>query len=115
MILKELIELSKEFNKLGDEILISKNYDYTGSGVDALENFKKVALIFEALTGIAIKPKGVVFLLRIHKLVREGNLVFNEKEPNNESILDSEIDEGNYIKLFEAVRRDERKDIDEEV
>lgn len=110
MKLKELIELSKEFNKLGDEILISKNYDYTGSDVDALENFKKVALIFETLTGIAIKPKGVVFLLKIHKLVREGNLVFTGKEPNNESIFDTEIDEINYIKLTEATRRDEKKE-----
>jgi len=83
--------ITAEFDKFTEtqrEILVKKNSDYASK--DALSNFKTVAGIMNT------KPEIIAANLIGVKLARLGVLLNSDKEPTNESILDSVLDMANY-------------------
>ena len=75
----------------------SKRGDYASED-DPFLNFTQVA----DLTGLSTDEVFLVWLTT--KLVRLGQLVGGDKEPNNESIDDSIIDLANYAALWAGLR-----------
>ena len=80
-----------------------KAHDYAEEG-NVYSNFELAAEV----AGISVEQ---VFLVLIAiKIARLGQLIGNDKEPNNESIDDSAVDGMNYFGLFKAYLRQLRGD-----
>lgn len=107
MKLYELLDLSKNIFRQARTLQKGKNHDYSDDD-DALSNFKKQAIICEAL-GLDNTPKAMVMQLHVLKLIRITNL-WSKKNANYESIEDSNIDGINYQILSEACRIDEQEE-----
>ncbi len=79
-------------------ILSAKGHDYS-SNDDRLINFKRVAKSFSTLTGKEFSAYDAALYIQLIKIDRINNLTLSGKTPNNESIMDSMIDEFNYLLL----------------
>jgi len=80
------------------ELRLSKGHDYANEE-DCLLNFKTVAKLCEILNVDTTKSYGIAFLYKLFKLQREANLIFSEKTPQNETIIDTILDLSNYNDL----------------
>ena len=85
--------LSRQLRNMVEE----KGHDYAKE-MDTIINFKKQAQINTALE-LDESPKCDALRLVVIKLIRLANLWTNNKEPNNESILDTIMDGMNYLQL----------------
>ncbi|HPO91346.1 MAG TPA: hypothetical protein PLJ44_09585 [Victivallales bacterium] len=74
-------------------VLKKKNYDYANKD-NAFSNFEEVARI------AGIKVEKVFLSLIAVKVARLSELLNSDKEPQNESILDTLMDLSNYSDLF---------------
>lgn len=104
-ILKE--ELLEPIFKLTE----SKANDYAKDN-DTLSNFKIQAGIQSQLLGAEVSPADVALQFVVVKLVRLANL--RNKEPQNESVLDTIRDAINYLGLHYACRIDEHSSVKSE-
>jgi hypothetical protein len=85
------------------ELTKKKAADYAQDG-DTLSNFKIQAQMQSELLGTEVSPADVALQFVIVKLVRLANL--RDKEPQNESVLDTIRDAINYLGLHYACRVD---------
>jgi len=88
------IEIIKDYLAL----IESKGHDYAGE--DVLLNFKQLQSIIVTLGIDTTKVEGVHIFYILIKLQRVCNLLFNNKEPKNESIKDTIQDFRNYLDLL---------------
>lgn len=114
MELQRALKLAEESHRRRIEIRKKKAQDYAGD-TDALQNFKKVALLLGALDIDISKSYGVALVYAVLKIDRICNLVFrqNTKNPANESLTDSIDDLTNYIQLFSECLLDDWSNDDE--
>jgi len=98
MKLEDAIKLQERLFKKRMEIRRKKGHDYANLE-DCLINFKTVATIAHLFGVDVTKPYGVAFFYKILKLQREANLLFSNKTPENESLLDTLLDLSNYNDL----------------
>jgi len=80
-------------------LLDKKNQDYSHDD-DVHSNFKEMASICRAFKVDVTCPEGVMQYHVLHKIHRLFKLINESKEPANESIKDSVIDEQNYMTLL---------------
>jgi hypothetical protein len=85
------------------KITEAKSFDYAQTG-DTLSNFKVQAEMRKS-RGANDRASDVAFDFVLTKLARLGNL--RDKNPKNESVLDSIRDAINYLGLYYACRIDE--------
>lgn len=102
MTIDEFDNLMNEIQAQQEIVLISKRNDYANASIDVLDNFKNGANI------VGITAEQQCLALMATKLARLGNLLSNNKTPNNESVIDSMRDLGNYTILLEAIYVDKR-------
>jgi len=91
------IELIKKLDAKTLDIMQSKGADYANT--DVLSNFKEVSTVVKTLNIDTGTPEGYAMLMIILKLSRINNLKKDNKDPTNESLLDSYEDMINYAKL----------------
>lgn len=106
------IELVKKLDASLIDVLISKGRDYGTE--DVLSNFKRLAAAAKALNINVQTPGGYARFMVIMKIDRLNNLLTSGKEPNNESIADSYVDAGNYLKLDYCLYEEGKMKIEEE-
>ena len=100
MKLKDALKHQRKSFELRMAIRHKKALDYSSED-ECLGNFKRVAELCKIFRVDPTKSYGIAFIYRLLKMDREANLIFGDKEPQNESILDSILDDKNYIDLFE--------------
>jgi hypothetical protein len=91
-------KLFNSFVKEMGDTMLSKGQDYTGE--DVLSLFKLVSEI----TSVPVEQVLMVFIAT--KTVRLGNLLKQEKKPNNESVQDNLKDLCNYNILLDMIRNE---------
>jgi len=91
------IKLIRELDAKTLSIMSSKGKDYADE--DVLSNFKQVSSVVNTLNINVGTPEGYAMLMIILKLSRINNLKKDNKDPTNESLLDSYEDMINYAKL----------------
>lgn len=94
---EELVRLYGEMDRKLVAITASKAHDYANA--DVLSNFKKVSMAAKELGIDPRNPTGYALFMVILKIARLGNLLEEDKEPNNESLEDTFYDGINYFKL----------------
>ena len=95
MNIEEAIALQKKLFERRMAIRKLKGEDYAHND-NIHYNFETGAAIAKLLEIDITTPWGVAMFYEILKIQRECNLLFNNKVPNNESILDTIIDNINY-------------------
>lgn len=83
------------------KVLFKKSSDY--ATVDVLSNFKRLSGAAKSLNINVQTPFGYAIFMCLMKLDRINNLVINKKEPKNESIEDSFLDDLGYTFLALAL------------
>jgi hypothetical protein len=91
------VELIKKLDKKTLDIMMNKSSDYANE--DVLSNFKEVSSVVKILNIDTRTPEGYAMLMIVLKLSRINNLKKDNKDPKNESLLDSYEDMINYAKL----------------
>ncbi len=91
------LKLIEEVDKKTINILKSKGEDYANE--DVLSNFKRMSNAAKMLNIDVYNPTGYALFMVLLKIDRISNLMASNKEPNNESLLDSFEDGINYMKL----------------
>ena len=94
----EELQFFREITRKQREILFKKSNDYANKQ-DVLLNFKQMAELGRHASLANMTPTQVSLWYASMKLQRLGNLLKDDKTPNNESIEDSFIDMMNYIFL----------------
>lgn len=106
MKIDEAIALERKLFEQRMAIREKKGHDYATSD-NVHENFDTVAKLCETFKIDMTKPYGVAFLYKLLKIQREANLIFNNKTPQNEPIVDTLLDLANYNDLeLEILIRD---------
>ena len=98
MKLEDAIALQQKLFDRRIELRRTKGNDYA-SEEDCLLNFKTVAKLCDIFNVDMTKSYGVAFMYKLLKLQREANLIFNDKQPKNESLVDTLLDLSNYNDL----------------
>jgi len=94
---EEQIKIISSLNEKTMDIMKSKGADYADE--DVLSNFKQVSSVIKTLCIDITIPEGYAMLMIILKLSRINNIKKDNKDPKNESLLDSYEDMINYCKL----------------
>lgn len=97
---EQQLELFDETTKKAREILQKKGNDYANE--DVLSNFKMAGTI------CGLSPELNCLSLIATKVARLGVLLSSEKEPENESTMDSAIDLNIYSFLLLCIQRDKK-------
>jgi NADH:ubiquinone oxidoreductase subunit C len=106
MKIDEAIGLERKLFERRIGIREKKGHDYATSE-NVHENFDTIAQLCKLFKIDMTKPHGVAFLYKLLKLQREANLLFNNKTPANEPIVDTLLDLANYNDLeLEILIRD---------
>jgi len=103
------IKLIQELDKKALDLIYKKGGDYA-SEKDVLLNFKVLGEVVKILKVDTTIPLGVSVFYMILKIQRLCNLVFSDKEPNNESVQDTLIDLINYVKLCICILEESKSD-----
>lgn len=118
MRIKEAIKLEKEHFEKRMKIREAKGHDYAKIDADILANFKVIADVEKALEkhgyGIPTTSYGIALRHQIHKIIRQLNLWNKGVEPKNESLMDTYLDESNYLDLKKECYIDSKRDINKE-
>jgi len=96
--LPEALEISDKVHEIKKTIRTVKGHDYANSDNVHL-NFDSLSEICKILKVDVTTPYGCAMFYKLLKIQRECNLVFSNKEPKNESLLDTLIDGSNYDDL----------------
>ena len=104
MKIEDALKLEEEAHQRRMKIRRSKAHDYAKEDADCLSNFKVMADVEAALKkhgyGIPIDtPQGTAAWHLLHKFIRIINLWNDEKEPENETLVDNFDDLVNYADL----------------
>ena len=84
----------------------SKGKDYATQ--DMLSNFKRMSVLASTLLRKEITPSDIATILLLLKLDRDQNL--KDREPGNESRMDTWLDGMNYLHLYFACEVDRAKE-----
>jgi len=96
--LEDALALQQKLFDRRMELRWAKGNDYA-SEEDCLLNFKTAAKLCDIFNIDMTKSYGVAFMYKLLKLQREANLIFNNKQPKNESLIDTLLDLSNYNDL----------------
>jgi len=113
MKIEEALKIEREDFEKRMKIREAKGHDYAKIDADILANFKVMADIQAVLMkhGYRIpleKSYGTALWHQIHKIIRQLNFWNEGTDPMNESLMDTYLDESNYLDLKKECYIDEK-------
>lgn len=103
---QQQLDLVQQINQKGIELMKTKGHDY--AGIDVLKNFKQMHQLCEILGIDLSRIEGIHMFYILLKIQRLSNLIFSNKQAQNESTQDTLIDLRNYVDLLNCTLHEQR-------